>query len=78
MGNCLFYAIVKFIKNGGYIIFRKSKYGNWSHIMWTPDFETFYHFVPVNQPLRFAFIHKIFFKGRVKVEKRDSFESPNC
>lgn len=66
--NCLFFTFRKFIKDGGFIIIRKSQYGNWSHVMWTGDFKTFEHFVPLNPPLKFPLIQKFYFEGRVKRE----------
>ena len=69
MSNCLFFAIYMFFTEGGFIVLRKSKYMNWSHIMWTRDFKTFSHYVPIKYPLKFPWIGKILFKGRVKTEK---------
>ena len=68
MNNCLFFAIGLYIKHGGYIVFRKSNYGKWSHVMWTNDLKEFSHYVPLNPPLRYPLIQKIYFKGRVKTE----------
>ncbi len=56
-------------KANGNIVIRKSKYGDWSHVMWTKDFKTFHHFVPLNPPLKFPLIQKIYFKGRIKIEE---------
>lgn len=57
-----------FIKHGGYIIIRRSKYGNWSHVMWSKDLKTLEHYVPIKAPLKWPWIHKILFKGKVKKE----------
>ena len=69
MSNCLFYAIYKYFTCGGHIVFRKSLHGKWSHMMWSQDLVTFYHYVPVNQPLKYPAIQKIMFKGVVKVNR---------
>lgn len=72
--NCLFYALGRLWKDGGYIIFRKSRhYGGTFHVLWTNDFETVYQFVPLKgtsidaskNKFLIKFL-KILFKGRVK------------
>ena len=69
MNNCLFFALYKFYKQGGFIVIRKSKYGNWSHVMWSKDLVTFEHYVPKTPPLKYPWIHKILFKGKVRKDK---------
>lgn len=69
MNNCLFFAISKFIKHGGFIVIRKSKYGNWSHVMWSKDLITFEHYVPIKLPLKYPLIQKFLFKGKIKQER---------
>jgi hypothetical protein len=34
MSNCLIFAFFQWLKHGGYVIARKSKYGWWPHFMW--------------------------------------------
>lgn len=72
MNNCLLYALCKFYKCGGFIVIRKSKYGKWSHVMWSKDLIHFEHYVPVNLPLKHPLLSKILFKGRVKKEKYEN------
>ena len=79
--NCLFFSIYLFITRGGFIVFEKSKYGPWVHVLWTKDFIKFYHFVPKKVPLKYPFISKIYFKGKIRIKKRslcrDSFNQQN-
>ena len=71
MNNCLFYALYKFYKCGGFIVIRKSKYGNWSHVMWSKNLIEFEHYVPLKLPLKYPWISKVLFRGRVKKEGND-------
>ena len=59
-------------KHGGNIVIRKSKYGEWSHVMWTMDFKEYFHYVPKNPPLPFPFIVKVLFKGKIKIDKKET------
>jgi hypothetical protein len=65
--NCLFFALKKFVKKGGYFIIRKSRHGFWFHFMWADDLKdaNVEHFVPFNK-LKYPWISKVLFKGRIK------------
>lgn len=49
--NCLFFALKRLFKSGGYIAFRKSRMGSWfPHILWIKDLKDaeIEHFVPTD------------------------------
>ena len=75
ISNCLFFALEKWFKFGGYLIIRKSKFGFWLHFMWSKDLKDadVEHFVPVKKPLRFPLVQKILFVG--KSEKKGDDEN---
>ena len=67
--NCLFFAIAVWMKKGGYIVIQKSKYLNSSHVMWTKDFKIFHDFIPEQIPLKYPWIQKIYFKGKIRSKR---------
>ena len=67
MSNCLFFALYRYVTKGGYIIIRKSRHGFWYHFMWSKDLKVIEHYVPEKTPLKYPFITKVLFKGRVKI-----------
>lgn len=70
--NCVFYALDKYMSEGGYIVIGKSKHLNWSHVMYSKDLVTFTHFTPTKTPLRYPWLSKIAFRGTVKIKKVES------
>lgn len=46
MNNCLLYALGKFMREGGYLIIRKSRFGWWPHLLHSSDLETITDFRP--------------------------------
>ncbi len=48
--NCFWYAIMNYVKHGGYIIVRKSHYGRFPHFLWVKDLKDLdvKHYVPDN------------------------------
>jgi len=71
-GNCLIFAIGKFIRFGGYIIVRKSRTTWIPHFMWTKsitnlEIEEYKPIKPLNGKLfRWFPIHVMIFEGRVR------------
>lgn len=67
--NCLVFALSRWIKNGGYIVVRKSHMGPFPHFIWCRDLRDaeIEHFQPIapRQGVRAAF-HKLWFDGVVK------------
>lgn len=75
-GNCILYALRQWLRHGGYLIVRKSRY-LWlvPHVLWSPpgglDEATVRHFVPeepTRQPWRVW--RALWFRGRVKEDDR--------
>lgn len=46
--NCAMWALGQWLRQSGYVLFHKSKYGWWLHYLWSPDLEHFYEFVPAD------------------------------
>lgn len=77
ISNCLIYALMKYCREGGYILIRKSDLGWWPHFLHgtrpAAGDVTVSHFVPL-QPFkarglfRFFPIHTLLFRGRVRSE----------
>ena len=74
--NCFLYAVSQWLKSGGYIVIRKSRWGWWPHFLHaqldtTSNKLEIDHFVPV-EPIpptgwrRWLPVHIVFFRGRVK------------
>lgn len=75
-GNCILYALRQWLRHGGYLIVRKSRF-LWlvPHVLWAPpgglDEATVRHFVPeepTRQPWRVW--RALWFRGRVKTDDR--------
>lgn len=67
--NCLFFAMYKLIKNGGFLLMRKSKYGPFPHFLWSQDLKSVEHFVPVKP--RNRLMPPLIFRGKVKIDSID-------
>lgn len=63
--NCLIFAIAHWLKFGGYIIFRKSHYGWWFHVIWSKDFKSFEEFHPIRSKQK-RLLPPVLFRGYVK------------
>jgi hypothetical protein len=46
ISNCLFFAVSRWLKYGGYVIVRKSHYGWWPHFLWSQDLLSFEEYSP--------------------------------
>ncbi len=46
LGNCCLYALRRWLREGGYLIFRRSYSGWWPHASWSADLRTFWQFRP--------------------------------
>lgn len=73
MSNCLFFALNKWFKHGGYIAIRRSRYHSFiPHIIWIKDLKDaeIEHYTPVNpkQHLISIIFHKFLFKGQIKTK----------
>lgn len=70
MSNCLIYVIKKYLKEGGYIAIRKSRYGWWPHFIHCSDLMNakITHYVPIKYNLEYKYVDKILFKGQIKTE----------
>lgn len=61
--NCLIFALKRFWRSGGYLIFRRSSYGWWPHVLWSRDLKAFEEFTTDEK-----FPHTcppLFFKGYI-------------
>jgi hypothetical protein len=68
MDNCLFFAIRKWRKHGGYLIIRKSHFGWWPHFLWAKHLRNaeIEHYVPASGKAK-PFPPPVFI-GKVKTE----------
>lgn len=63
--NCLLWALSRWHKHGGYVVFRRSDYGWWPHLLWTVDLVTFEEFTPTDAKYKRR-IPPLLFVGRVR------------
>lgn len=71
MSNCLVYALRRWIRDGGYLIVRRSRWGWWPHFLWAPtlgDLEV-EQYAPRQSQRRLC--PPLLFRGRVKVGTDD-------
>lgn len=64
MNNCFFWALRKWRAEGGYIAFRRSRFGWWPHCFWSADMRRWYSYSP-DDPRHKACPPPLF-HGRVK------------
>jgi hypothetical protein len=46
--NCLLWAVHRWSKKGGYVIFRQSHWGYFPHILWSKDLKVFWSYSPLH------------------------------
>jgi hypothetical protein len=71
--NCWLYVIDRYIREGGYIVFRRTEYHKnailiWEHAFWTPDLKVFYSYLPKKSKLK-RIIPPLLFKGEVYIKR---------
>lgn len=66
LSNCLFWSVDQYRKRGGYLIARKSHWGNWPHFAWSADLKTYEAFVPLEGQNMDVFLPYPLFRGRIK------------
>ena len=63
--NCLFWALARWARCGGYLLVRKSRWGPFPHFLWSPDappaVESFVPLMP-----RRRLVPPLLFKGTVR------------
>jgi hypothetical protein len=62
--NCLIFALTKWVKHGGYLVVRKSRWGPFPHFLWSPDLQRFESYVPIDPRKRL--IPPLLFRGRIR------------
>jgi hypothetical protein len=62
--NCLMFAVARFWRSGGYLIFRRSSYGWWPHVIWSQDLLEFEEFTTTDKFHRWS--PPAIFKGFVR------------
>jgi len=67
--NCWLYVIDRYIREGGYIVFRRTNYYKnslliWEHASWTPDLKIFYSYLPT-QSKHIRIFPPLLFRGAV-------------
>lgn len=67
--NCWLYVIDRYIREGGYIAFRRTDYHKstiliWEHAFWTPDLKIFYSYLP-RETKHKRILPPLLFKGDV-------------
>lgn len=65
-GNCYLYALRQWWRHGGHVVVRRSHWGWWPHMAWSPNLKEFYDFVPVAEYRKRWFPPPVF-RGRVRV-----------
>lgn len=60
--NCLLWALAQWHRRGGYVVFRRSDYGWWPHLLWSQDLKIFEDFSPFKAKRRRA-LPPIIFTG---------------
>jgi hypothetical protein len=68
--NCVIWAVTQYVRRGGYLVARRSRYGWWWHLLWSPDLQRFYAFVP-NRRHRKRWVPPLYFQGYVRGAKED-------
>lgn len=63
MSNCLIYALRKLIREGGYLLVRRSFYGWWPHVLHMSRAGEITHYSPPRKRRRL--IPPLLFRGRV-------------
>jgi hypothetical protein len=72
VNNCFFWAIAQWYKHGGYVVMRKSHYGNLPHFLWLKDFHSKpLSFVP-NIIYRYFIFPKLLFRGHIQSGDEES------
>ena len=66
--NCFVYAIRQFVTPGGYLVVRRSQFGPWPHVLWSPDLRTFSEFVPPRYRPPYWF-PPLWFRGTVRTKE---------
>lgn len=63
--NCLLWALARWQQHGGYVVFRRSDFGWWPHLLRSEDLVTFEEFTPTKakRPRR---LPPLIFTGRVR------------
>lgn len=76
MSNCLIFALIKWYQEGGYLVIRKSRHLRFiPHFIWCKDLKDadIEHYIPENpKPNAFGYVHKLFFKGIIKTNDKES------
>ena len=70
--NCWIFVCYKYITEGGYIVFRRTKWNkwkwlNWEHAAWTPDLKKYYSYKPLCVKSKRVF-PPLLFHGKVVIE----------
>ena len=75
-GNCVIYAVPKFISKGGYLIFSWSPRNNYiPHVSYSRDLIETEEFVPITPKKGWLGVFSSpFFKGKIKKKKLNSHE----
>ena len=63
--NCLIFAVQHLFSCGGYIIFRRSHYGWWFHVLWSKDLKEFLEFHPTGAK-HYRWFPPLLFKGYIR------------
>ncbi len=68
--NCWLWAFSTCFRKGGFLIFSKSEWGWWPHVMWSPDMMSCYQFAPgAHVRLRGRLFPPFIFRGYVKTSR---------
>jgi hypothetical protein len=66
MSNCLIFVLVRWLRDGGFVIARKSNNGWWPHFFWTADLVVFEEYTP-KYPNKHLLCPPPLYQGIVKV-----------
>ena len=66
VSNCWMWAIWRFMRRGGFLIFSRSEWGWWPHFMWSPDMRTCVQFEPDHKRRTGRLWPPFFYRGYLK------------
>lgn len=66
--NCLFWALGRWRRFGGYLVVRRSQWGPFPHFAWSETLQTFKSFEPLHPRRRR--LPPLIFRGRVRTTRQ--------
>ncbi len=67
--NCWYWAFSTYFRKGGFLIFSKSEWGWWPHVMWSPDLMRCHQFEPDHKRQRGRLLPPLIYRGYIKTTR---------